>query len=138
MTDIKKHQNLVELEGLVNRLLANQTNNSYAGGIKHSYKIQFIKGDKALENNNGKIRNYYKLLVDVIDKTELIEQTINIYTEYYPYEFDLNRHQLHEKALKEFLSVAVATLSFNAMTMYRHSKHKEQEEANKLLLNIEL
>jgi hypothetical protein len=128
--NIKKHQTLIELENLVNRILNIQTNLSYANNKKFAYKMSWAKGEAAIHNEETghRTKDYYVFKVFIIDKTEIIQNTINLVESFHVVQPLVNSNKLYESALEKFLIHSVSHLALNKLNEYHYNKSRPVDE----------
>lgn len=136
-----KSQRLIELESLVQRLVANMTNDMYANNIKISYRLEFKKGEGTILDDKGKeIKNYYYLRLYLIDKREsIVGKIVELYLNYYPIKFPATEHIVHEEALRDLIFNGIKTLTntLYALHLERQKKDIVKVEDVKLDENVE-
>lgn len=125
-TEIRKHQTLIELESLINRLLAKQTNLAFANNMKFSYKMSWTKGEKQIFNGVNKIKDYYILRVYIIDKTELITKEITLFNNVYPVIAGSTSPKLQEEALQQYLLHCISSQAYIELVKYKENENNQE------------
>lgn len=130
MSELKKHQKLIELELLVKDILNKHTINANTNGYKHTFSSSFSFGNNKIEKSNGLIsKDYYVFKLELIDKTSGIESHLNLYNKIYPTVIGKNKHKLHEEALLDFISNAIGGLIYIEFTKYTAKQMQDKIKA---------
>lgn len=144
MAEQKKHQKLIELESMTDKLLAVLTNQAYGMKNKFSYKYSFIKGTQIIEAiDNGKViltKDYYVFKFYMIDKTDSpIGVEIDLLVNYYPKKQLVSEFALKEFALNEFYLNAIRCMFNNTYAdyLYKDKKAENREESQKFQEKLE-
>lgn len=131
---MSKHQNLINLESTINKMMATLTNDMYIQGVKFKYILTWIKGTGCINDGMGNVsKDYYTLKMTVVDKTNSLEgKHMDLYVNHYPVKGVVNVNLLHEQALIEFLTNGVRSLFNITFAQYQEqlkAQHVKEEDA---------
>lgn len=133
MEVIKKHQTLIELESLISKILAKNTNYAYSQGSKHSFSYTFTKGEQAIEHPETlkSTKDYYVFQFSLVDKSSPVAITKSMYKALYPVQIGISAGKLLEIALQDFIAQAISGLIF-----IEYQRIQREEEARKQQTDI--
>ncbi len=119
-----KHQSLITLELLVNKFLADMTNQAYSRNHKFGYKVAWDKGVSKIADEQGNtINNYYAFTFYLVDKTESpVGNKVELYNNYYPTNLETTVDKLQELAYKDFLLNGIQSLANVTYSLYLQRK----------------
>ena len=136
INDIKVPQELINYRIQVKGILAFLTNQAYAYKRKHSYKVEFVKGDKAITLDGVKvIKDYYQFILVLIDKTDsIVGKRIELINNFYPPSIGENAAKCELQAYKDFMLNGVASYINTSFAMYINNLDKPEVKAEDITL----